>query len=124
MPGAAIVGTWEQGEIEGAAAEEFTDFSITISTTDDATVLDYSTENTYSLVFPESGEFTEIPAEADFTNGAQVTNGSTPTDITLVSETQLRMVFTVDANSGLPADNAKTAEIGGEYTFTLTKAAE
>lgn len=127
MPGTAIVGTWEQleaADVVGPAAENFTNFSITIAATSEADKLDYTADNTEPLVFPAEGQFTEIAADANFSEGVQVMNGSTPTDITLVSETELRMVFTVDANSGIPSDNSRTAEVGGEYTFNLTKAAE
>lgn len=121
VPGAAITGTWVQGTIDGPAADEFTDFSITINTTSTEGTLSYTTLNTNTLVFPASGNFTGIPADADFTSTVQVTNGDTPVDITLVNDDQLRMVFTIEADSGVPTDNSRTAEVAGEYTFLLDR---
>ncbi len=116
---AAIIGTWTEGTITGPAAESFEDFSITITTTNSPDQFNYTTIGTNTLVFPQAGTFTDVPADANFANGVQVTNGDTPVTLSLVGENQLRMEFTVEADSGIPADNSRVAEVAGQYTFLL-----
>ena len=118
---AAIIGTWEQGTITGNAAETFEEFTITISTTNSPNEFRYAATNTNPLVFPASGTFTDVPAEANFSTGVQVNNGDTPVTISVTGDNKLVMVFTVAADSGVPADNARVAEVAGEYNFTLDK---
>ena len=121
VPGEAISGTWEQGDIDGPAADQFTDFSITISTTDEPTELDYSTTNTEPLVFPEQGSF-DLPADPNFTTGAQVTReDGVQVDVTLVGEDQIRLEFTIDSDSAVPTENSRVAQVAGQYTFLLDK---
>ena len=126
VPGAAITGTWVQNEpddvtVPNDAGVTFTDFSITIGTTSTEGQLEYSTQNTEPLVFPNSGTFA-LPDTPNFTSGAQVTReDNVPVTITLVGEDQLRMVFTVDADSGIPADNSRVTQVSGEYTFLLDR---
>ena len=126
VPGQEITGTWmqnEAGDVTGPAAETFTDFSITINTTSTPGRLDYTTQNTNTLIFPSSGNFT-LPDTPNFanTNTVQVTReDGVKVDITLVNENQLRMQLTIEADSSVPSDDSRMAEIGGEYTFELDK---
>ena len=123
IPGEEITGTWVQGTITGPAQETFTDFSIAIGTTSTSGQLSYTTQNTNTLVFPSSGTFT-LPDNPNFDNGAQVTReDGVKVDISLVNN-QLRMVLTVDADSSVPSDNSRVAEVSGEYTFLLDKDAQ
>lgn len=127
VPGAAIVATWVQddaGDVTGGpAAADFTNFEITISTTTTPRELSYTTRNTNTLVFPNSGKFI-LPENAAFTPGVAVqvtqTDGTT-VDLTLTADNQLRMVVFVESNSSIPTENSRIAEIGGTYTFLLDK---
>ena len=123
-PGAAIIGTWvqdEPGDVTGPAAESFTDFSITFTTTDTPSQVRYTTIGTEPLVFPAQGTF-DIPESPNFQNGVQVTReDGVKVDIRLADENTLGMEFTVDSDSGIPTENSRVAEITGQYTFTLTK---
>ena len=119
-PGAVLIGKWVQGTIAGPAEAEFTDFSITFSASNDANVLNYATTNTQALVFPASGTFT-LPASPNFETGAQLTrNDAVPVDMKII-DGKLEMKLTVEADSGVPTDNSRVAEVAGEYTFLLDK---
>ena len=125
VPGEALAATWVQddaGDVAGGpAAEDFTAFEITINTTTTPGILDYTTQNTNTLIFPNSGTFT-LPENPNFSTGAQVTrDNEVQVDIALTASGQLRMVFLVDSNSSIPHNNGRTAEIGGTYTFLLDK---
>lgn len=125
VPGEAIAATWVQDEAGnvtgGPAAADFINFEITISTTTTPGVLDYTTQNTNTLIFPNSGTFT-LPDDPNFSTGAQVLrDNDVQVDVALVGDNQLRMIFLVNSNSSIPTDNSRTAEIGGTYTFLLDK---
>ena len=127
VPGEVLAATWAQddaGDVTGGpAAEDFTAFEITISTTTTPGVLDYTTQGTNTLIFPNRGTFT-LPENPNFAPGntVQVTReDGKDIDVTVTADNQLRMVFIVDANSSIPTDNSRTAEIGGTYTFLLDK---
>ncbi len=127
VPGEALVATWvqdESGDVTGGpAAADFTNFEITINTTNTPGELDFSARNTNTLVFPTSGTLM-LPENATFAPGVavQVTQeDGRKIDMTLTADNQLRMVFTVDSNSSIPHDNSRVAEIGGTYTFLLDK---
>lgn len=127
VPGEALAATWvqdEAGDVTGGpAAEDFTAFEITISTTTTPGVLDYTTQGTNTLVFPNRGTFT-LPENPNFAPGntVQVTRDTDKAvDVTVTADNQLRMVFIVDSNSSIPTDNSRVAEIGGTYTFLLDK---
>ena len=125
VPGEVLAATWAQddaGDVTGGpAAEDFTAFEITISTTTTPGVLDYTTQGTNTLIFPNRGTFT-LPENPNFSTGAQVTReDGKAIDVSITSDNQLRMVFTVDSNSSTPTDNSRVAEIGGEYIFVLDK---
>ncbi len=127
VPGEAIVATWfqnEAGDVTGGpAAADFTAFEITISTTTTPGRLDYTTQGTNTLIFPNKGTFT-LPENPAFTPGStvQVTReDGKAVDVTVTADSQLRMVFLVDSNSSIPTENSRIAEIGGTYTFLLDK---
>lgn len=121
VPGENLVATWEQGTITGEAAETFEDFSITINTTNTPGQLNYTTRNTNTLVFPNSGTFT-LPDNPNFSTGAQVTrDNDVQVDVTLTADDKLRLEFTIDSNSSIPTENSRTAQIDGPYTFLLDK---
>ncbi len=121
VAGENLVATWVQGTITGAAAETFEDFSITINTTNTPGKLDYSTQNTNTLVFPRNGTFT-LPENPNFSTGAQVTrDNDVQVDVTLLNDNQLRLEFTINSNSSIPTENSRTMQVDGEYIFTLDK---
>ncbi|MGB3778355.1 MAG: hypothetical protein WA960_08340 [Tunicatimonas sp.] len=121
VAGENLVATWVQGTITGAAAETFEDFSITINTTNTPGELNYSTQNTNTLIFPRNGTFT-LPENPNFTTGAQVTrDNDVQVDVTLLNDNQLRLEFTIDSNSSVPTENSRTMQVDGEYVFTLDK---
>lgn len=121
VPGETLVATWVQGTITGAAAETFEDFSITINTTNTPGELTYTTQNTNTLVFPNSGTFI-LPENPDFSTGAQVSrDNEVQVDITLTPENKLRLEFAINSNSSVPTNNSRTAQIDGPYTFLLDK---
>ena len=118
VPGEEITFKWVQGTITGPAADTFEDFSISIGTTSTAGRLSYTTENTNTLVFPNSGTLT-LPENPNFTSGAQVTReDGVPVDVKLV-DGKLEMKLTVDPDSSVPAGNSRVAEVSGQYTFLL-----
>lgn len=120
VPGEEITFKWVQGTITGPASDTFTDFSISIGTTNTAGQLSYTTENTNTLVFPSRGSFT-LPDNPNFATGAQVTReDGVPVDVRIV-DGKLEMKLTVDANSSIPTNDSRIAEVSGEYTFTLDK---
>ena len=126
VQGAAIIGTWTQAEPGDVTTPEgsgvsFENFSITLSASDVEGILDYSTTNTNTLVFPSSGAF-QVPADPNFSNGAVLTRDSeVPVTVTLVGENQLRMEFTIESDSGIPTENSRVAQVVGAYNFLLTK---
>lgn len=126
-PGAALIGTWVQDEagdivVPDDSGIEFENFSITITASDDPNTLNYSATNTQPLVFPQTGTFTNIPDDANFSTGVQVLRGDQlPVTMTLVSDEELRMEFSVSGDSGIPTDNSRVAQTIGDYTFNLTK---
>lgn len=122
----AIIGTWAQDSASVITTPEgsgvtFTDFSITFATSDTEGMLRYTTSNTNTLVFPSQGTI-EVPADPNFEAGVQVLRDSeVPMTVSLVGEDQLRMVFTIDADSGIPTENSRVAEVVGEYNFLLDR---
>jgi hypothetical protein len=122
VPGDAIEGTWaatQDNAITGPAADQFTDFSITINATADQ--VSYTTTNSGDpSVFPGNGTFI-VEASDNFETGAQVLRE--PDDVTVdmnLSQdgTVLTMSFTINIDAAV---NGRLAGINGEYTFILNQ---
>ncbi|MEK6476404.1 hypothetical protein WJR50_02680 [Catalinimonas sp. 4WD22] len=124
VPGEDIAGTWivaEPGDVTGPAADQFSDFSINITTT--SSQVNYTTTgNGDALVFPDQGTFA-VEESDNFESGAEVMRGpdNVPTTITLSEGGNvLTMNFTIDINTDA-AVNGRVASINGDYTFVLQK---
>lgn len=123
IPGQAISGTWEVAEpsdVTGPVADQFSDFSISITAT--ASQVTYTTSgNGEQIVFPDGGTFA-VEESDNFNSGADVVRGpdNVVTRITLTEEGNvMTMSFTID--TGINARNGRVMEIEGNYVFRLQK---
>jgi len=123
VPGQALAGTWtvtEANNVTGPAADQFSNFSITI--TANASGVNYTTTNSGDeLVFPDAGSFV-VEASDDFDEGAEVLRepDNVPVDINLLEGGDvMNMTFTIDISTA--SINGRVAGINGEYNFTLNK---
>lgn len=126
VPGEALVGTWkavQDNAVQGPAADQFTDFSITIAAT--ASQVSYTTNDVGDkTVFPASGTFA-VEASDNFNTGAEIIRGpdQVPVTATLSNNGQtLTLQFNIDTSeASIKGGNARVAGIDGEYTFVLDK---
>ncbi len=123
VPGEKLVGTWlvaDPGDVTGPTADQFADFSISISAT--TSQVKYTASGSGdALVFPTSGTFA-VEENDNFNSGAEVVRGpdNVPTDIVLTENGNvMTMSFTIDVNTA--AVNGRVASINGDYTFKLQK---
>jgi len=121
VPGEELAGTWlvnEAADVTGPAADQFTNFSITITAT--ASEVSYVTSGSGDpLVFPDQGTFI-VEATDDFEQGAEVLRDEDNVPITVnLSEggNVMNLTFTIDV--GTTASNGRVAGINGEYNFRL-----
>ncbi|MFP4090256.1 MAG: hypothetical protein ACLFUB_08875 [Cyclobacteriaceae bacterium] len=125
VPGEALRGTWvatQDNAVTGPAADQFANFSITITPTADQ--VSYTTNVAEiqgdPLVFPASGTFI-VDATDNFQTGAEVLRETDDVSINMdLSEdgNVLTMNFTIAVDAVV---NGRVAGINGEYTFILNK---